>query len=166
MRMINLPTPSEQLNQLTLTGFVALFQPLTLVTVEEMNGRFSSEFIGPAWLRRSAPHLLKLGGLGNWWGKTFDGHGQGLNLVQRGDTIRAIIPVVLEERPSLLDTKPTLTIVYPTGSRFPWPWIVDELRRLDANTLLGLTMVTRFGLQRFAFPFLLHQVNSKTQSSN
>ena len=83
--------------------------------------------------------------------------GRGLNLVQRGGAEQKIMPVVLEERPSLVDAQPTLTVVYPPGSRWPWPTIVDELRWLQEDTLLGLTIVTRLGLHRFAFPFLLQR---------
>lgn len=152
-------TSIQELNRLPLAAFRELFAALGPVAVAEMHGRFHSQFVGPAWLRQTAPAALTLGGLGGWCGKVFDGQGGGQNLVRRRGDVRQVMPVVLQERPSLVDHHPTLTIVYPHTSPFPWPFIVDEVRRLNDQTLLGLTLITRFGLSRWAFPFLLHQAD-------
>jgi hypothetical protein len=58
--------------------------------------------------------------------------------------------------PSLIDGMPGITLGYPKGSPFPWPWIVDEVRRLDEQTLLCMTLVKSRGLRKLAFPFILH----------
>jgi hypothetical protein len=58
--------------------------------------------------------------------------------------------------PSLVDGKPGVTVQYPKDSPFPWPLVVDELRRLDDTTLLGLTIVNAGFLRKLAFPFLLY----------
>jgi hypothetical protein len=65
------------------------------------------------------------------------------------------MPVSLSERPSLIDGRPCLTVIYPSSSPFPWPWVVDELRWLADNCLLGMTLVSRKPLNKSALPFLL-----------
>jgi hypothetical protein len=57
---------------------------------------------------------------------------------------------------SLLDGTPTVALHYPPGSPLPWPWIIDEVRRLDEKTLLCMTLVNLSWLPRVPFPFLLH----------
>ena len=43
-------------------------------------------------------------------------------------------------------------------SRKPWPWVVDELRVLDAGTLVGMTIVDVPGPRALGgTPFLLHR---------
>jgi len=148
-------TPLSQLNHLSLGAFPELFQALTPPAVSEMHGRFRAEFVGPGWLRRVAPPGLAPLGLGGWWGKTFDGRGQGMNLVQRRGQLVAVIPIQLKEAASLVDGRIGLNITYPPGTRFPWPHIIDEVRWLNDTTLLGLTLVTKAGLHRLALPFLL-----------
>ncbi len=60
----------------------------------------------------------------------------------------------------MVDRRPCLAVTYPAGSPFPWPQVVDELRFLDDDTLLGLTLVNMRGLNRLAFPFLLHHTTT------
>ena len=150
-------SPIANLNRLPLGAFPGLFHELTPPTVEAMHGRFQAEFVGPGWLRRIAPPGLAPLGLGGWWGKTFDGRGQGINLVRRRGQLVEVIPIKLAEAPSLLDGRIGLNITYPPGSRFPWPIIIDEVRWLDDATLLGLTLVPKAGLHRLALPFLLRK---------
>jgi hypothetical protein len=56
---------------------------------------------------------------------------------------------------SAIDGKPTLALIYAQDNPFPWPHIVDELRQLDPEALLGMTYVNRGGLKKLAFPFLI-----------
>lgn len=149
------PIPTS-LNREPLNYFRHLFTTLDALTVAEVNGRYHSQFIGPAWVRTLAPPSLALVGMGSWCGKVFDGPA-GMNRLKRQDEIIEAMPVALVERPSLIDNQPTLTVTYPATSRWPWPHIIDELRRLDTNTLLGMTMAKPLGLHRIAFPFLLHR---------
>ncbi|MCB8984769.1 MAG: hypothetical protein H6659_13150 [Ardenticatenaceae bacterium] len=148
-------TALNHLNQLPLTAFPELFHELTPPAMLQMHGRFRAEFVGPAWLRRVAPPGLAPLGLGGWWGKTFDGRGQGMNIVHRHGQLAEVIPIQLKEAASLVDGRSGLNITYPPGTRFPWPLIIDEVRWLDDATLLGLTLVTKAGLHRLALPFLL-----------
>jgi hypothetical protein len=66
------------------------------------------------------------------------------------------MPIELVEMTSLIDGQMGLVVTYPPGSRFPWPWVVDELRRIDDNCLFGMTLVIKRPLNMIALPFLLH----------
>jgi hypothetical protein len=145
----------DNLNRLPLGAFPALFGELTPPTVAEMNGRFQASFVGPVWLRQIAPPGLAPLGLGGWWGKRFDGRGRGMNIVRRRGELVEILPITLVEAASLVDGRWGLNITYSPGARFPWPIIIDEVRWLTGDTLLGLTLVAKAGLHRLALPFLL-----------
>lgn len=146
----------RQLNRQTLGSFQSLFKTLTPPDPAALAGIYQAEFVGPAWLRKTAPLSLALGGLSGWWGKAFDGQGHGDNILRRRGSFLRVLPMVVHSAPSRLDGKEGITISYPAGSSFPWPWIVDEVRRLDPTTLLGMTLVTLDWAPKVAFPFLLH----------
>ncbi len=145
----------QHLNKIALASFRTLFLPLAPPALASMRGIYQAVFVGPWWLRAVAgPGLYPLG-LGGWWGKQFDGRDQGSNIVHRGGQLATKMPVRLAEEPSLIDGQPCLAVIYPSESPFPWPWVVDELRLLDDNRLLGMTLVTRSPLNKIALPFLL-----------
>lgn len=146
----------QQLNQQSLFSFKVLFHELTPPDPADLHGRYQAEFVGPGWLRRAAGPVLSLAGLRGWWGKEFDGLGHGTNLVQVGNELKRLLPMILVAMTSLVDGRPGIALTYSAGSPLPWPWIIDEIRWLDNNTLLGLTMITRGNLHHLAFPFLLH----------
>ena len=145
-----------QLNRQTLGSFLPLFKTLIPPEPAALAGVYQAEFVGPAWLRKTAPLSLALGGLSGWWGKAFDGQGHGDNILRRRGSFMRVLPMVVRSAPSHLDGKEGITISYPAGSPFPWPWIVDEVRRLDPTTLLGMTLATLDWAPKIAFPFLLH----------
>lgn len=147
---------TRQLNRQTLGSFQPLFKTLATPEPAALAGIYQGEFVGPAWLRKSAPLSLALGGLSGWWGKAFDGQGHGDNILRRRGSFMRVLPMVVRLAPSRLDGKEGITISYPAGSPFPWPWIVDEVRRLDPTTLLGMTLATLDRAPKVAFPFLLH----------
>jgi hypothetical protein len=128
----------------------------SLAAPGSLAGVYRAEFVGPAWLRTLAPPSLALGGLAGWWGKAFDGQGGAVNIVVRDGTQRRVLPMTIAGIPSLIDGVPGLTLSYPKGSPFPWFWIVDEVRRLDEQTLLCMTVIKPRGLRKLAFPFVLH----------
>lgn len=146
------------LNVLWMREFRPLYQRLDMPLVEELAGTHHGQVVGPRWLRTAAPALLTLLGMGGWCGKRFESDGRGLNLVQRNGREQEIMPMRVQIRPSLVDAKPTVVITYPAEtSPFPWPRIIDEVRRLDETRLLGLTIVQQRGLRRFSVPFLLEK---------
>jgi len=147
---------AQELNQQSLATFRSLFASLPAPTATSLTGTHRSEFVGPWWLRRVAgPGLVPLG-LGGWWGKQFDAHGDGQNIVRRRGQLSTIMPVKLVEMKSLIDGRMGLAVSYPPGSRLPWPWVVDELRRIDESCLLGMALVKKHPLCHMALPFLLH----------
>ena len=147
----------QELTKQSLRWYRAKFNTLDSPAIAEMNGRFHSEFVGPGWLRTIAPPGLAPLGLGGWQGKIFDGNGNGMNIVRRKGELHETMPVVLKKEVSLLNGRSGLNITYPSNSRFPWPWVVDEIRWLNETTLLGMTLVTKAGLYRLALPFFLHK---------
>lgn len=147
------------LNQRSLSSFPDLFATLAIPAISDLEGTYHGRFVGPAWVRALAGPGLYLGGLPGWCGKWFDGAGQGTNLLCGGSQITRAVPIHLISRPSRIDGRPALTVVYPGASPWPLPLIRDELRSLDDRTLLGMTMLIRFGLHRFPFPFLLELVD-------
>ena len=74
-----------------------------------------------------------------------------MNIVQRHDKVISVMPVELVEKNSLIDGRIGLAVTYPRSSRFPWPWVVDELRRVDETCLLGMTLVIKRPLDRIAY---------------
>lgn len=147
---------AQQLNRYALRAFKPYFATLVPPDLAFLHGEYCAEFVGPRWLRRLASPALALTGLSGWCGKWFDGLGNARNLVQRQGQTHEVMKMVLAERPSLIDGRPAVTVIYPAGSPFPWPYIVDELRVLDHFTLLGMMIITPPGLRRLPFPFLLH----------
>lgn len=151
-----LQTAVADLNQLPLSAFKPLFAGLKSAPLTAVRGTYKSAVVGPGWLRRSAGPGLALGGLGGWWGKRFDGMGGGVNLVQRDGAIKPVLPIRVDTRVSGIDLLPTLAVLYPPSSPFPWPRVVDELRIFAEDLLLGMTYANVNGLKRIALPFLLH----------
>jgi hypothetical protein len=134
------------------------FRSLAALPLPSPAGIYRAELVGPGWLRRLAPPALALGGLRGWWGKAFDGQGA-VNIVERDGIQLRVLPMAVLVAPSLVDAKPAISLHYPKGSPFPWPWIVDEARRLDETTLLCMTLVNLPWAPKVAFPFLLHRVD-------
>ncbi|MCJ7529619.1 MAG: hypothetical protein MUO64_01145 [Anaerolineales bacterium] len=147
---------TQGLNQQPLRAFKSIFASLSPPEIHSLKGLYQAEFTGPLWLRKAAGPCLVLAGMGGWWGKEFHQDGTSVNLVYRGGRLRPHFPIRLAAMPSLVDGKPGVTVQYPKDSPFPWPLVVDELRRLDDTTLLGLTIVNAGFLRKLAFPFLLY----------
>lgn len=148
-------TQEQQFTRGSLASFRSLFVSLTAPALATVQGVYQSAFVGPLWLRTIAGPGLYPVGLGGWWGKQFDGRGQGDNIVRRGGQLTTRLAVTLVQRASLIDDQPCLAVLYQPQSPFPWPWVVDELRSLDERHLLGMTLVSRPPLNKLALPFLL-----------
>jgi hypothetical protein len=58
---------------------------------------------------------------------------------------------------SHIDKRQGLTLHYQKDNPFLWLFIVDEIRRLDETTLLGMTRPKIPGLRWLAFPFVLQK---------
>jgi hypothetical protein len=153
-------TTIEQLNRLGLFDFRGLFAALQPPQPGVLRGRFRGEFVGPGWLRRLAGPLLVVTGLGGWWGKDFDEQGNAVNLALREGRLERLFPMSLVEQASTIDGKPGLALHYASDNPLPWPLIVDELRSLTPQLVLGMTLADLGPLRRLALPFVLHPVEA------
>ncbi|MBZ0253633.1 MAG: hypothetical protein K8I02_09870, partial [Candidatus Methylomirabilis sp.] len=146
----------EDLEHLSLAALRARFSELAAPDAAALTGPWRGAFIGPAWLRAVAPRGLALVGLRGWLGKEIAGEkGEAANLVRRGGALARVLPMRLSEAPSLWDGRPCARLSYPRGSPAHWPWVVDELRTLDARRLLGLSFLDLRLARRSPLPFLL-----------
>ena len=136
-----------------------LFSSLPPPEASARHGFFRATFIGPAWIRLSARPSLEVTGLPGWQGKQFLSADTATNVLQkRGARVQALAMQVTPGV-SAVDGKPGLALTYPPQdgrpAPFPWRHVRDEMRVLDANTLLCMTIVDLPLLRHFAFPFLL-----------
>lgn len=109
-------------------------------------------FVGPFWLRGSAPSAIALGGLPGWQGKCFRSETQAINVLASGEER---LPMQVELTRSWLDGQPVLVCRYGEDAPFPWRRVRDEFRVLSETTWLGMTLVDLPGLRRTGWPFLL-----------
>jgi len=145
----------EQLNHLSLVEFPAYFSALDAPQASALRGLYRGSFVGPSWLQALAGPLLVITRMGKWIGKDIDPGGRALNLVRTKGGIVHKFPMQLVERESLIDGKPGLALRYEDSNPFPWPWIIDELRSIQPDLVLGMT-ITRIGpLVRLPLPFVL-----------
>lgn len=153
------PTIAE-LNRMPLGYFRALFASLPVPSADELRGTYRAAFVGPGWLRASAAPALAITGLGGWWGKEFHLDGTAINIVARAGRFSTRFAMRVTPAGSFVDGKDGLSLRYQPGNPFPWAYVVDELRRLDAATLLGMTVADAGPLRRLAFPFILQPADS------
>jgi len=155
-----LPVRGRQapINSLSLGAFRTAFTLLASPSFESLAGDYRAEFVGPAWLRRFAPPGLVITPLAGWLGKAFDSQGHGVNLVRRRGVVQRVLPMTAQWLPSRVDGRPGITLNYAPGSPFPFAYIVDELRMIDEDTLLGLSFAAVPWLARLPIPFLLRRI--------
>ena len=122
---------------------------------EALASVWQGEAVGPGWYSTLAGPSLSIGGLGGWWGKEFDGEGGIDNILERKGAFRRTLRGEVQRADSLVDGRPCQRIEYPKGSRLPWTWIVDELRQVDEDELLGMMVLNIGWLPHLAFPFSL-----------
>lgn len=140
----------------SLTKFTTLFATLDPIPETAVAGIYRGEFVGPTWLQKIAPPGLKLLRFGGWWGKWLQENGEGNNITASNGTLHPFMPITFETRPSLLDNKLCLAILYPSQSPFPWRHVIDELRILDNGVYLGMTITNLPLVNKLPFPFILN----------
>lgn len=131
------------------------FEPMA---PEDLVGDLRASFVAP--LRKVAPVGLGLVGLPRWYGKRFRQQAdrvEGVNLLRGADGgLEEVMPMSLTLGLSLVDGLPALVVAYAPGTRKPWPWVRDELRRRPDGTVVGMTVVDLPVLRRTGgTPFLL-----------
>jgi hypothetical protein len=135
----------------------ALFSSLSVPGVGLLSGSYRATFVGPAWLRASATPSLAVAGLPGWAGKRFLAPDRAVNLLRRDGQLVEALTMAVVAGASRVDGQPGLALLYgPTAPR-PWRWVRDELRAVDQDTVLGMTVVDVPLLRALAFPFLLER---------
>lgn len=112
-----------------------------------------------------APPGIALLGLPGWWGKRFDGHRGAVNLLYRNGQFEERLPMQLQNIKSYIDGKSGIGLLYSPSAPIPWPWVVDELRILDGETLIGMTIANLGPLRKLAFPFILNKISGIIEAS-
>lgn len=127
--------------------------------LDSLAGDWEAEFVAP--LRTVAPVGLGWIGLPRWYGKRLradSGTLTGTNLLRTPTGLTETLPMEVALELSRIDAHPAVVVSYARGSRKPWPWVVDELRTLDDDTVLGMTVVDLPVLRRAGgTPFLLRR---------
>ncbi len=147
----------EEFNRMSLKQFKDLFVSLLIPNPDEIRGKYRAAFVGPAWLRASAGPALAVTGLGGWWGKEFFNDGTAINIIFHAGNFSARFRMQFVHARSFIDSKDGLALHYQKGNPFPWMYVVDEIRRVDESTLLGMTIANVRGLRGMAFPFILQK---------
>jgi hypothetical protein len=133
------------------------FGTLAPPALADLAGDHRAAFVGPSWFRALSRFSLSNGGLPNWYGKRFDGQGNGINLLGAKGALQAVMPMTARIEASRLDGKSVAAIHYAPESPFPWRHVIDELRVLDAGCLVGMTLFDAPFLRRMGLPFLLYR---------
>lgn len=141
-----------------LSSYKHLFCRLKAPSNEQLTGQYLAQFVGPAWLRFLAPKLLPLGGLSGWAGKSFSADNAAINLLDQKGQLAERVPMVRALCASSVDGNEALVLTYDARAPLMLRSLVDELRSLDGDTLLGLTYMKLPLLNRFLMPFLLHRI--------
>lgn len=145
----------------SLRSLRALFASLHPPLEAQRRGFFRASFVGPAWLRWTAPPSLALAGLPGWQGKRFLGPTTATNVVRRAGREVEAMTMQVVSGPSQVDGQPGVALHYlPESGRpapMPWRWVRDELRVLDDDTWLCMTVINLPLLRRLSFPFLLRR---------
>jgi hypothetical protein len=158
----------EEFNCMSLKQFRDLFNSLSIPNPNDIRGKYRAAFVGPAWLRTSAAPALSISGLGGWWGKEFFDDGTAINIIFHAGNFSTRFKMKFVNAKSLIDQKGGLALHYQKGglalhyqkgNPFPWMYVVDEIRRVDEFTLLGMTIANVSGLRGMAFPFILQKQN-------
>jgi hypothetical protein len=144
-------------NSMSLHQFRDFFNTLANPEPASLSGIYRATFVGPGWLRASAGPALALTGLGGWWGKEIHTDGTAINIVLRAGKFSKRFRMKFVNKRSFIDGRDGLALHYQPGNPFPWMFIVDEIRRVDGKTLLGMTIVNLRGLRSLALPFTLEK---------
>jgi hypothetical protein len=136
-----------------------LFARLQPPEAGQLNGFFRARFVGPFWMRWSGPSTLSLTGLPGWQGKRFLGNAQATNVLKVKGQEREALRMTVVPGQSLVDGKAGIALHYGTEAPRPWRWVRDELRVIDENTILGITIVDAPVIRHFRFPFVLERAS-------
>ena len=150
----------SQLDQIPYLRFRELFASLDIPELDLIRGRYRGAFIGPVWIRVSVKPALWVTGLSGWWGKELYKDGRAINILLRRGKFSTRFRMKFIQARSAIDGNAGLSMRYLPDNPLLWIFIVDEIRRLDDSTLLGLTRPRIPGLRWFVLPFVLQKEKS------
>lgn len=145
----------EDIQQASLIEIRKIFQQLSPPDEAFRVGFFRASFIGPWWLRKTASPSLSLTGLPNWQGKQFKDPHTATNILKTSAGLTEKYLMACLQGSSKLDGKMSVYLDYGVNAPMPWRWVCDELRILDEQTLLCMTIIDLPILRHFPMPFLL-----------
>lgn len=147
---------TDSLTLASLSELHTLFTTLHAPEAEQRHGFFRAKFIGPWWLRLSGKPSVAISGLPGWQGKRFLDSDTVTNVLKKSNgTQRDILSMTCVAGLSQIDGKLGVALHYGADAPKPWRWVRDELRMVNTNTFLGMTIIDLPVLRRIAFPFLL-----------
>lgn len=152
-------TTIDNLGKSSFKKLAKLFSGLESADENKSVGVYEAEFIGPWWYRNTAGVSVGLVGLPRWKGKRICGKGNAINLLAKKASVEEFVPMRVAAQISRLDRRASLVLTYPDDSPFLLRYFIDELRQLDENTILAMTIVDLPLLKYLPFPFLLHRVD-------
>lgn len=147
----------EELSNASLKDIRKVFNQLPLASEQYRSGFFQASFIGPWWLRLSAKPSISLSGLSGWLGKKFINSNTATNILKNKSGLIEKFQMSCQTGNSLVDGKTCIYLDYGKTAPIPWRWIKDEMRVLDDQTLLCMTIIDLPLLRKFSFPFLLRR---------
>lgn len=148
---------AHRLSKASLSHIRQVFNELEPAPVQVREGFFRACFIGPWWLRASAGPSVALSGLPGWQGKRFLDADTATNVLRTASGSVEKLRMQCREGASLVDGRQGVALHYGKDAVLPWRWVVDELRVLNEDTLLGMTVINLPVLRHLAFPFLLQR---------
>jgi hypothetical protein len=150
----------SRLNQTSLEALRGLFSSLEIPAIDSIAGTYRGSFTGPRWTRVAVRPALWLTGLGRWWGKELSGQGTAINLIRKEDDLTTRFPMKITRGKSFIDGRDGLLMYYLPNHPILWLLVEDEIRRLDQNTLLGMTHARIPIVGRLVLPFILKKQTS------
>ena len=152
----------EQLESLSETALIALWQSLPAPSFEEFEGEFASSISNESREGHNAYMFDEESALGYWLGKAYlpetASTGQGYNRWRHaGDKVARNGRFGTEDGISLFDGRPALMMHYadysPDNERVQGPQLVDEIRELGDRYFIGIGTVEND--RKVAYPFIL-----------
>ena len=145
----------SRLNQTSLEALRGLFSSVEIPAMDSIAGIYCGSFTGPRWTRVAVRPALWVTGLGRWWGKELSNQGTAINLIRSGKDLSTRFPMKILQGKSFIDGRDGLLMYYLPNHPILWLLVEDEIRRLDQDTLLGMTHARIPVLGRLVLPFVL-----------
>lgn len=118
-------------------------------------GTFEVLWTGPKWFQFIAKHGIGIFGFKNWYGKEFFGNQEATNVfkVPASKMLIQKYPMNVKIGASRIDGNISIQVSYPTSTRFPWPYVIDEFRSVNDDILIGVSYLKWAPI--FPMPFYL-----------